>query len=67
MLGQRRDTSGYGGDPEIGVYSQCFPQDQRVNPNLVALRGLASPKNGSGDGNRTHTDGPPKPTNCGVS
>jgi hypothetical protein len=31
-----------------------FPQDQRVDPNLVALLGLALPENGAGDGNRTH-------------
>jgi hypothetical protein len=54
MLGQRRDTSGYEGDPKSTRIPNTFPQDQRVDPNLVALRGLALPEDGAGDGNRTH-------------
>jgi hypothetical protein len=39
------------------VIPNTFPQDQRVDPNLVALRGLALPESGAGDGNRTHAGG----------
>ena len=31
-----------------------FKQDQPVDPNLIALCGLALPESGAGDGNRTH-------------
>jgi hypothetical protein len=34
---------------------KTFPSDQCLEPNLMALRGLALPENGAGDGNRTHT------------
>jgi hypothetical protein len=34
---------------------KTFPSDQRVDPNPVALRGLALPESGTGNGNRTHT------------
>jgi hypothetical protein len=33
---------------------KTFPSDQCLDPNLVALRGLALPESGAGDGNRTH-------------
>jgi len=35
----------------------AFPQDQRVDPNLVSLRVLTYPGSGAGDGNQTHTGG----------
>jgi hypothetical protein len=34
---------------------KTFPSDQCLDPNFVALRGLALPESGAGDGNRTHT------------
>jgi hypothetical protein len=41
---------------KIGPFEmETFPSDQRLDPNLVNLRGLALPKSGAGDGNRTHT------------
>ena len=52
--GARRDTSGYEGDPKSTRIPNTFPQDQRVDPNLVALRCLELPESGAGDGNRTH-------------
>jgi len=33
---------------------KTFPSDQCLDPNLVALRGLALPESGAGDGSRTH-------------
>jgi hypothetical protein len=36
---------------------KTFLSDQRVDPSPVALRGLALPESGAGDGNRTHTGG----------
>src|SRR6202051_4889382 len=38
-------------------FSKTSPSDQCLDPNLVALRGLALPGSGAGDGNRTHTGG----------
>ena len=35
-------------------FPKAFPSDQCLDPNLVALRGLALPESGAGDGNRTH-------------
>jgi hypothetical protein len=42
-------------------FPKTFPSDQRVDPNPVALRGLALPESGAGDGNRTHTGGDSNP------
>jgi hypothetical protein len=47
--------------PKSACISSTFPQDQRVDPNLVALLGLALPESGAGDGNRTHTGGSSEP------
>jgi hypothetical protein len=33
---------------------KTFPSDQRLDPNFVALHGLALPENGAGDGNRKY-------------
>ena len=54
MLRQCRDTSGYEGGPKSTHIPKTFPSDQLVDPNPVALRGLALPESGAGDGNRTH-------------
>ena len=35
-------------------FPKSLPSDQRLDPNLVALRGLALRGSGAGDGNRTH-------------
>jgi hypothetical protein len=35
-------------------FPKTFPSDQCLEPSLVALRGLALPENGAGNGNRTH-------------
>jgi hypothetical protein len=43
-----------------------FPSDQCLDPNLVALRGLALPESGAGDGNRTQTVGPSRPIKGGI-
>jgi hypothetical protein len=57
--------------PKSACIPSTFPQDQRVDPNLVALLGLALPEDGAGDGNRTHTGSPSEPLkyavwcNCG--
>jgi hypothetical protein len=59
MLGLRRDTSGHEAAVKLAVIPNAFPQDQRVNPNLVSLRILTYPEIGAGDGNRTHTGGAP--------
>jgi hypothetical protein len=40
--------------PSARRFPKTFPPDQRLEANLVALRGLALPENGAGDGNRTH-------------
>jgi hypothetical protein len=47
--------------PKSACIPSTFPQDQCVDPNLVALHGLALPKSGAGDGNRTHTGGASEP------
>jgi hypothetical protein len=39
MPEQRRDTSGYEGVPKSTPVPETFPSDQRVDRNLVALRG----------------------------
>ena len=52
--------------PKSTRIPNTFPQDQRVDPNLVALRGLALPEDGAGDGNRTHTGGASEPLKQGV-
>jgi hypothetical protein len=40
-----------------GSIPKTFPSDQCLDPNLVALCGLALSESGAGDGNRTHTGG----------
>jgi len=57
MLGQRRDTSRYEAGPKSTRIPKTFPSDQCLEANLVALRSLALPESGAGDGNRTHRDG----------
>src|ERR1700722_1062945 len=54
MLGQRRDGSRYREGPGSTDIPKTLPSDQRLDPNLVAVRGLALSENGAGDGNRTH-------------
>jgi hypothetical protein len=49
------------------VYPSTFPQDQRVDLNLVALLGLALPEDGAGDGNRTQTVDPSELIKHGIS
>ena len=39
MLGQRSDTSRYEAGPNSTRIPNTFPQDQRVDPNLVSLTG----------------------------
>jgi hypothetical protein len=40
--------------PSARRFPKTFPSDQRLEANLVALRGLALPENGAGDGNRKY-------------
>jgi hypothetical protein len=61
MLGLRRDTSGHETAAKSASVPNAFPQDQRVNPNLVSLWILTYPENGAGDGNRTHGEGAAEP------
>jgi hypothetical protein len=43
--------------PKSACIPGTLPQDQRVDPNLIALLGLALPEDGAGDGNRTDREG----------
>jgi hypothetical protein len=43
--------------PRERGFPKTFPEDQCLDPNLVALRGLALPGSGAGDGNRKYRPG----------
>ena len=53
--------------PKSACIPSTFPQDQRGDPNLVALLGPALPEDGAGDGNRTRTGAASEPGKREVS